>query len=90
MFTRTVALEQSFSDYPAKIISFAPGIVETAMQSEIRSSDKKDFRDHEKFVKLYEEGKLSTPGFVAGHIVNALFDDSVVQGSVMDIWHLKE
>jgi benzil reductase ((S)-benzoin forming) len=90
MFTRTVALEQSFSAYPVKIISFAPGIVETAMQSEIRGTDKKDFRDQEEFVKLHEEGKLSTPGFVANHIVNALFDDSVVQGSVMDIWNLKE
>jgi benzil reductase ((S)-benzoin forming) len=89
MFTQAVGLEQSFAVNPTKIISFAPGIVETAMQSEIRETDQKAFRDLEKFVKLHEEGKLSSPEYVANIIVKALFDDTVAQGSVTDIWHLK-
>jgi benzil reductase ((S)-benzoin forming) len=89
MFTKTVALEQSFTSYPTKIISFAPGIVETAMQSEIRDTNQKDFRDREKFVELYKEGKLSSPKYVADSIVNALFNDSIVSGSVTDIWKQK-
>jgi benzil reductase ((S)-benzoin forming) len=89
MFTRTVALEQSHAAHPTKIISVAPGIVETAMQIEIRSTDQKKFRDHEKFVKLHEEGKLSSPEYVADIIVKAIFDDTIASGSVTDIWHLK-
>jgi benzil reductase ((S)-benzoin forming) len=89
MFTRTVALEQTHAAHPTKIVSIAPGIVETAMQSEIRNTAQKDFRDLEKFVKLHEEGKLSSPEYVADIIVKALFDDTIASGSVTDIWHLK-
>lgn len=89
MFTKTVALEQSFATHPTKIISIAPGIVETAMQSVIRETDQKDFREVEKFVMLHKEGKLSSPEYVAEAIVNSLFDDAVFSGSVTDIWHLK-
>jgi len=89
MFTRTTGLEQSFAVHPTKIISIAPGIVETAMQSEIRGANQRDFRDYEKFVKLHEEGKLSAPEYVAEILVKTLFDDAIAQGSVTDIWHLK-
>ncbi|MEI6748868.1 MAG: (S)-benzoin forming benzil reductase [Bacteroidales bacterium] len=90
MFTRTVALEQSSSAYPAKIISIAPGIVETAMQTEIRGANQKDFHDLAMFVKLHEEGQLSSPKNVADTIVKALFEDAIVSGSTTDFWHLKK
>lgn len=90
MFTRTVALEQAHATFPAKILAFAPGIVDTAMQSEIRDADIKKFPDKEKFVKLHEEGQLSSPEYVAEIILKALFDDSITQGSVIDAWHLKK
>jgi benzil reductase ((S)-benzoin forming) len=90
MFTKTVAMEQSFAENPAKIIAIAPGIVETNMQSEIRRSNQKDFRDLEIFVKLHEEGKLSTPEYVAEFVVNAIFDNTIVSGSVTDIWNRKK
>ena len=89
MFTLTVAMEQSRTPFPTKILSFAPGVVETAMQTEIRDVDLQRFPDKEKFVKLYESGNLSSPEYVADVISKALFDDSVLQGSVIDIWHLK-
>lgn len=89
MFTRTVALEQSQALFPAKILAFAPGIVETAMQTEIRETVIQNFPEKEKFVKLHEDGHLSSPEYVADVISKALFDDSIPQGSIIDIWHLK-
>lgn len=89
MFTRTVALEQSKAPFPAKILAFAPGIVETAMQAEIRESDAEGFPEKDNFVKLHKEGHLSTPEYVADAILNALFNESIPQGSIMDIWHQK-
>lgn len=89
MFTRTVAMEQSQAPFPAKILAFAPGIVETALQTEIRAADMLNFPEKENFVKLHEDGLLSSPEYVADFIFKALFDDSLPQGSVMDIWHLK-
>jgi benzil reductase ((S)-benzoin forming) len=90
MFTRTVAQEQTTAKFPAKILAFAPGIVETALQTEIRGSDPENFPQKDKFVKLHEDGHLFTPEFVAETISNALFDDSILQGSVIDIWQLKQ
>lgn len=89
MFTRTVALEQSQARYPAKILAFAPGIVETSMQSEIRASDMHGFPEKKKFVKLHEDGHLSSPEYVADIIAKAIFDDSIPQGNVIDIRYLK-
>lgn len=89
MFTRTVALEQLQAPFPAKILAFAPGIVETAMQTEIRNADMQQFPEKENFVKLHEDGQLSSPEYIADCISKALFDDSIPQGSVIDIWHLK-
>ena len=89
MFTRTVAMEQSSAPFPAKILAFAPGIVETAMQTEIRDADRDSFPEKEKFMKLHAEGRLSSPEYVADVITNALFDDAIPQGSVLDIWNHK-
>lgn len=89
MFTRTVAMEQGQATFPAKIIAFAPGIVETSMQTEIRGTDILNFPEKNNFVRLHEDGHLSTPEYVAEIISKALFDDSIPQGSVIDIWHLK-
>jgi len=86
MFTRTVALEQSQALYPAKILAFAPGIVETAMQTEIRNADIQSFPEKEQFVMLHAGGHLSSPENVADVIAKSLFDDSIPQGSVIDIW----
>ena len=86
MFTRTIALEQLQATFPAKIIAFAPGIVETALQKEIRDTDAKNFPDKEKFVKLHDDGHLFTPEHVAEVISKALFDDSITSGSILDIW----
>jgi benzil reductase ((S)-benzoin forming) len=88
MFTKTVALEQSSADFPTKIISIAPGIVDTAMQREIRGTDLNSFPELAKFQKLHEEGKLSSPEYVAEILVKAIFDDTIISGSVTDIWQL--
>jgi benzil reductase ((S)-benzoin forming) len=61
MFTRTVALEQALASFPARIVALAPGIVETAMQVEIRKSDTSNFPEKDSFVKLHNKGQLSSP-----------------------------
>ncbi|MCP8969181.1 (S)-benzoin forming benzil reductase [Ectobacillus ponti] len=85
MFTRCVAAEEENEEYPAKIVSFAPGVVDTDMQSRIRSTSKEDFLNVERFHSLKETGRLLSPDYVAAAIVRLLEAEDFPQGGVIRI-----
>ncbi|MFX3623420.1 MAG: (S)-benzoin forming benzil reductase [Ectobacillus sp.] len=85
MFTRCVAVEEQGKDYPTKIISFAPGVVDTDMQAQIRAAHKEDFANLERFVSLKEEGKLLSPDYVAQAIIHLLETENFEQGGIVRI-----
>ncbi len=85
LFTRCVGLEQADKAYPVRVLSFAPGTVDTDMQQEIRKSNKEDFHDIERFISLKEEGKLLTPEFVAKFLIDLLENKDVGNGEMLDI-----
>ncbi|MEX1023485.1 MAG: SDR family NAD(P)-dependent oxidoreductase [Planctomycetota bacterium] len=60
-FVRTVALEQADREHPTLAVNVAPGVVDTAMQTTIRSVDPVRFPDRERFVELFEQGQLRSP-----------------------------
>jgi len=90
MITRTVGLEQADVAYAVKLLSLAPGIVDTAMQTQIRHTDKSLFAEKDTFTKLHDEGKLSSPESVAEVISASLFNPAIPQGSIFTIEQLKE
>lgn len=85
MFTKCVAIEQEKEEFPVKILSFAPGVIDTDMQNEIRQTSIKQFSQLEKFIKLKENGNLMSVDFVAEKIIDLLDDDRFIQGGVIDI-----
>jgi benzil reductase ((S)-benzoin forming) len=89
MLTRTVGLEQSSAVNPVTLMALAPGIVDTAMQTQIRHTDKSLFAEKDKFVKLHEEGKLTDPQTVASVIAGSLFNPAIPQGSILTIDQLR-
>lgn len=60
-FTRCVALEEGARARGARIVSLAPGVIDTDMQVQLRSADPKAFADRERFVRLKTDGLLDTP-----------------------------
>ena len=72
MFTRVVALEQQRRPRPAMIVGFAPGIVDTEMQAEIREAKEENFPDHQRFVEYKQKGELRNPNQVAEAILSYL------------------
>jgi len=90
LFTRCISLEQQARDYPVKIISFAPGIVDTDIQKEIRAAPKEDFEQLERFVAFKNEGKLSKPEYVAEKVIELMFDKEFMDGGVIDISQYKK
>jgi NAD(P)-dependent dehydrogenase (short-subunit alcohol dehydrogenase family) len=67
-----------------RVLSVAPGTVNTAMQTRLRQAQEADFPSRPKFVDLYEQGKLSDPEQVARQIW-ALVDRDLANGSVLDL-----
>ena len=59
IITRVVSDEQRKELNGVKIISIAPGIIDTGMQKKIRESDERDFEHLDRFVEYKEQGLLS-------------------------------
>jgi benzil reductase ((S)-benzoin forming) len=89
MFTQVAGLEQNTEPQSTKVFALAPGIIETGMQELIRTSDESLFPERDKFIRLYEEGKLSNPEDIAHIILSTIFNFDIVTGSVVTIDQLK-
>jgi benzil reductase ((S)-benzoin forming) len=85
MFTRCVGEEQRDDANGVRILSVAPGVVDTDMQREIRGTSPELFRDHSRFVQLKDSGSLSGADEAAAKLLQVLFDDRHPSGSVLDI-----
>ena len=76
LFSQTVEAEEQLHDRPsARVLSVAPGIVDTDMQSQIRQSEEAEFSRIEDFIEYKNSGKLADPATVALkylHILNNL------------------
>jgi len=84
LMTKTIALEE-VNNSAFKTVSLRPGVVDTNMQEEIRSSAKNDFEEIDKFVKLKRENLLSTPEFAARKIFQIAENDKYLSGDCIDI-----
>lgn len=85
MFTKCIAAEETDKEYPVKIISFAPGVVDTDMQAEIRQTSKEDFIHVERFLTLKEDDDLLSPNYVAKAVIDLLETDNFQQGGIVRI-----
>ena len=89
IFTETVGIEQSYQDHGVKILSLAPGIVDTGMQEEIRQATEEEFRDVGRFVAFKENGDLMHPEVVAKDTVKLLHHRKYPMGANLDIGELE-
>lgn len=69
MLMKCIVEEQKNKENPISAFAIAPGVVDTNMQLQIRSTDIQDFEFKPKFIDLYEEGKLYKPEDVAKRII---------------------
>ncbi len=69
MLMKCIVEEQKNKENPISAFAIAPGVVDTNMQLQIRSTDIQDFEFKPKFIDLYNEGKLYKPEDVADRII---------------------
>ena len=71
-FTRAVALEQAALPNGARLVSMAPGVVDTDMQQQLRGADPAAFPDQGRFQALWDQGQLATPEATARQLLARL------------------
>jgi NAD(P)-dependent dehydrogenase (short-subunit alcohol dehydrogenase family) len=59
-FSRAVALEEAARPNGARIVSMAPGVVDTDMQAELRGADAAAFPEQARFAALHAQGQLTS------------------------------
>ena len=60
-FSNCVALEEASKPNGARIVSLAPGVIDTDMQVQLRSASRDDFPDAGNFAQLKSDGSLLSP-----------------------------
>jgi benzil reductase ((S)-benzoin forming) len=88
-FTRCVGLEEEKKAHGARIASLAPGVIDTAMQSDIRSSSAEDFPQLDRFVQLKASGQLTQPSDAAAQVLRFLHSEDMGFGTIADVRELQ-
>lgn len=68
-FTRCSALDEAQRPHGARLVSLAPGVIDTDMQTELRAGDPAAFPDRERFVELQRQGQLTPPDAAATRVL---------------------
>lgn len=71
-FSRAVALDEAARPGGARIVSLAPGIIDTEMQAQLRGGDPAGFPDQPRFAAFKSEGLLDSPEAAATKVLRYL------------------
>jgi benzil reductase ((S)-benzoin forming) len=85
MLTQCVALEQGTGPGAVKISSFAPGVMDTRMQAQLRACHKEDFPQRDRFLELKQKGDLLQPAAVASILLDLDRNEQLTQGGFHDV-----
>ena len=66
---RALALEEATQVHGAKVVSLAPGVIDTDMQVQLRSADPALFPERDRFVALQTAGQLDSPAQAATKVL---------------------
>jgi benzil reductase ((S)-benzoin forming) len=84
-FSRAVALEEAAAPNGARIVSLAPGIIDTDMQVQLRGASAEKFPDRTRFVSMKEEGRLDSPATAAAKVLKYLAREDFGHNPVADV-----
>jgi NAD(P)-dependent dehydrogenase (short-subunit alcohol dehydrogenase family) len=67
--SRAIALEEAARPHGAKVVSLAPGVIDTDMQVQLRSADPALFAEAARFAALKSEGRLDSAEAAAAKVL---------------------
>ncbi len=68
-FTRCSALDEAQRPHGARLVSLAPGVIDTDMQVQLRAGDPALFPDRQRFLDLQSQGTLLSPEMAAEKVL---------------------
>ena len=84
-FSRCVALDEGRHAQGARIVSLAPGVIDTDMQSELRAGDLQAFPERDHFVQLQRTASLTSPAAAAQRVLAFLARPDFGTSPVADV-----
>jgi NAD(P)-dependent dehydrogenase (short-subunit alcohol dehydrogenase family) len=84
-FSRAIALEQRSTHDGAKVVSLAPGVLDTDMQATVRSHPAARFPDVAQFVEMQRAGTLRDPADAARQVTAFLHSEDFGTREVADL-----
>jgi len=67
--SRALALDEAQHTNGAKVVSLAPGVIDTDMQIALRTGDSAGFPEQANFIALKEKGQLTSPDDAAARVL---------------------
>ena len=83
--SRVMALDEARLPNPAKIVSLAPGVIDTDMQADLRASDASEFPDLPRFMEFKASGQLAAPKDAAARLLAFLDHKDFGTSAVADV-----
>ena len=83
--SRAVALEQAALPGGARVVSLAPGVIDTDMQVQLREADPDRFADRFRFVEMKRGGHLDSPEQAAAKVLAFLEREDFGREPVADV-----
>lgn len=84
-FSRAVALEEAAAPNGARIVSLAPGVIDTDMQVQLRGASAEKFPDRARFERLKNDGMLDSPATAAAKVLRYLARTDFGSNPVADV-----
>ncbi len=69
---RALALEEEKRSHGARVVSLAPGVIDTDMQVQLRGADASLFPERERFIVMKNAGQLDSPAAAAVKLLRCL------------------
>jgi NAD(P)-dependent dehydrogenase (short-subunit alcohol dehydrogenase family) len=84
-FSRVTALDEARRENGAKIVSLAPGVIDTAMQGQLRAADAAGFPEKQRFLDLHTRSQLASPEAAAAKVLAYLARADFGHNPVADV-----
>ncbi len=82
---RAIALEEATQPNGARIVSLAPGVIDTDMQVQLRNASAERFPERERFVGMKTGGLLMSPALAASKVLTVLAQADFGNNVIADV-----
>ena len=88
MFSRVTQEEAIINKSNIKVLSIAPGIIDTNMQKEIRKADVKNFSNIARFIEYHKNGDLTSADIAAKKVLQFINNPNLSQNVICSVRNL--